>query len=95
MLRLWDAFIACSAMLGIVITALGIMLQIIEVPQGMRRIGALVGCAILLVILPPVIVSIWLRLALKEQIGVCAICGMVVALMLRQRKGEPHHRRRP
>ena len=86
--KLWDLLVACGALLGIVITAFGIMLRIVEVPEGMQRIGVMLGSALLLTILPPIIVGIWLRLALWEQVGVCAVCGMVVAFILRQRKGE-------
>lgn len=61
MLRLWDALVACAATLGIIITAFGVMLQILEPSEGLRRIGGMVGCALLLTILPAIIVSIWLH----------------------------------
>ena len=89
MLRLWDALVACSVTLGIVITALGVMLQIIEVQAGMRRIGVVLGCAILLIILPPIIIGIWSGLLIWQKAGVLSLVGIaVVALRVPRRNSR-------
>jgi hypothetical protein len=94
MLRLWDATVGYFAMAVIILTALGVMVRMVEAADGVKRIAATLGCSALLIILPAIIVGIWLRLTLWEQIGVCAVCGLVVALILRQLKGKTHRTRR-
>jgi len=92
MLRLWDALVSCAAMLGIVIGALGVMLQIVEPAEGMRRIGAVVGCAVLLVILPSIIAGIWSGLIIWHKICILSLVWIVV-LVLGARSHQ--HRARP
>lgn len=93
MLRLWDATVGCSAMLVIILIAMGMMVQLVEVGDGLKRILTALACAALLIILPTIIVSIWLRLALWQQIGICGVCGLLLtALVQCQRKKGTSHR---
>jgi hypothetical protein len=94
MLRLWDALVGCAALLGIVITAFEIMLQIVEVQEAMRRVGMIVGCTLLLIMLPAIIVGIWWGFSAWQKLGVLSLLGVAVialgACRQRRRKGERH-----
>jgi len=86
MLNLWDTLIACAAMLGIIATALGTMLQIIEVPNAMRHIGLILGCALLLTILPPIIVRIWLEISIWQKLGILVLIGIAAAILANRKQ---------
>jgi hypothetical protein len=62
MLRLWDAIVECGAILGLFLTALGIIVRLVEL-GGLKRIGIVLGSAVLLVMLPAVILGIWSQLS--------------------------------
>lgn len=86
MLRLWDAVVECGAILGLILIALGIMVRLIELGEGLKRIGIVLGSAVLLVVLPAIILNIWSGLATWQKLGVIAVIGLPVALLLSRRK---------
>jgi hypothetical protein len=86
MLKLWDAIVECGAILGLILTALGIMVRLIELGEGLKRIGIILGSAILLVMLPAIIVNIWSGLPVWQKLGTMALLGLAVALTLSRRK---------
>lgn len=86
MLRLWDAIVECGAILGLILTALGMMVRLVELGDGLKRIGVVLGCAVLLIMLPAIIVSIWMGLVLWQKVGVAAVFGLATAFALSCRK---------
>jgi hypothetical protein len=46
MLRLWDAIVECGAILGLILTAFGMMVRLIELGDGLKRIGVVLGSAV-------------------------------------------------
>jgi hypothetical protein len=93
MLRLWDAIVECGAILGLILTAFGMMVRLIELGDGLKRIGVVLGSAALLVMLPAIIVNIWSGLTIWQKLGVMAILGLAVVLPLSRRKRS--HKRSP
>jgi hypothetical protein len=86
MLTIWDAIVECGAILALILTTLGMMVRFVELGEGLKRIGIVLGSAVLLVMLPAIMVNIWSALTIWQKLGVLAIIGLVVALPLSRRK---------
>ncbi len=92
MLTVWDGIVGSVTILCIVAMAFGIMLQFIELSEGIRRIGVILGCALLLVILPAIILGIWSHLSIWRKLGVSLVIAIVVIFLVGLRK-RPHRAR--
>ncbi len=69
LLHLWDEMAASLAVIVIVMTAIGLMLRLVEPTHAFKRVGLVLGCLILLLILPPILVGIWRSLSIGQQLG--------------------------
>lgn len=69
LLHLWDEMATSLAVIVIVVTAMGLMLRLVELTEAFKRVGLVLGCLILLVILPPILVGIWHSLSIGQQLG--------------------------
>lgn len=95
MLGIWDGLVGCLALLGIVVIAFGIMLRIVDVSEGLRRLGLVLGCAVLLTLLPSVIVALWSGLSIWQKIGILSIVAaavLVLAASCRRSRFQAQHR---
>jgi Ca2+/Na+ antiporter len=91
MLGLWDALVGCMALLGIVVVAFGIMLRVIDVSEGLRRLGLVLGSAILLTVLPAVIVGIWSGLSIWQKIGILTLVAAALLVLFAIRRKPTSH----
>ena len=91
----WNATVGCVAILCIMGMAFAIMLHVIELSEGIRRIGVTLGCALLLTIFPASILDIWSQIPLWQKLGACSLLGVAVVflggLKRRSRKARRGH----
>lgn len=85
LLQVWDAVIASAAVIIIVLITLGLMIPVIQPAKAFRRIGATLGCMVVLVMLPPIILHSWFSLSMWQQLGIVVVLGFVVLVMLSRR----------
>jgi hypothetical protein len=86
----WVALAGSLAMIALILTAFGFMLGIVKPADALRRVAAILGIVILLLMLPAIIVSAWTAMSLWQQLALAAI-GIGVLLWLRPRR-QPRNR---
>lgn len=84
LLNLWDLAAVTTALAVIVVTAIGIMVGLIELDHAFKRIGWVLGFLVLLLAMPPIILGIWHSLTVGERLGIVAILGLLGAIILRR-----------
>ena len=55
----WVALAGLLAMIALILTAFGLMLGIVKPADALRRVGAILGVIMLLMVLPAVLVNLW------------------------------------
>lgn len=90
-LELWNAIVEAGAVIAIVMIAIGFMIGMVDAHRALGRLGAVVGCLVSLLILPPILLSRWHSLSFWQQLGIVALVGLVGSIALRAR---PHHGRK-
>lgn len=78
-LQLWDVVVVSVAVIAITAILLGLMIRVIEPPNALRRIGAALGCMVILIVVLPIIMHLWGRLSLWQRLGVVGL-GLAVTL---------------
>jgi hypothetical protein len=81
----WINFVGSLATIALILTAFGIMLRIVKPDDVLKRIGAILGIVIVLMLIPGLLVSAWSALSLWQQIVLIAI-GIGVVQLLRPRQ---------
>ncbi len=77
---LWDMMVVSLAVIAMVIIVLGLMIRVIDPLSAFRRIGTTLGCMIVLVMVPSIIVHLWGALSVWEQLGIIALVGLLAAV---------------
>lgn len=81
----WLMLTGSLAIIALILTAFGLMLGIVKSADALRRVGAILGIVMLLMVLPAVFVNIWTGLSVWQQIALIAI-GVGVWLWRRPRR---------
>jgi hypothetical protein len=81
----WVALAGSLAMIALILTAFGLMLGIVKPADALRRVAAILGIVMLLIVLPAVLVSIWSAMSVWQRLGLAAI-GIGVWQWLRPRR---------
>ena len=71
-IQAWARLVESVAVIGIIVTALCLMLGIVERSEVLKHIGSIIGIAILLILVPAMLVNAWSALPLWQQICVVA-----------------------
>jgi Ca2+/Na+ antiporter len=69
----WVAIAGSLAIIALILTAFGLMLGIVKPADALRRVGAILGVVMLLMVLPAILVSIWSSMSLWQQIGIASL----------------------
>jgi ABC-type spermidine/putrescine transport system permease subunit II len=69
----WVAFAGSLAVIAIILTTLGTMLGIVKPADALRRVGAILGVVMLLMLVPAVLVTIWSGMSLWQRLALAAI----------------------
>jgi putative effector of murein hydrolase LrgA (UPF0299 family) len=88
----WVALAGSLAMIALILTAFGLMLGIVKPADALRRVGAILGVAMLLMLLPAVVVNVWSSMSLWQQLGLAAI-GIGISQWRKPRR-QPRAKRR-
>jgi hypothetical protein len=83
----WVALVGSLAMIALMLTVFGLMLGIVKPADALRRVGAILGIVMLLMVLPAVLVNIWSGMSLWQRLALAAI-GVGVCLLKRPRRGS-------
>jgi hypothetical protein len=86
----WMALAGSVAMIALILTAFGLMLGIVKPADALRRVAAILGVVMLLLVLPAVIVSIWSGMSLWQRLAVAAIA---MGIWLLKRPGRESRKR--
>jgi hypothetical protein len=81
----WVALLGSLATIALILTAFGLMLGIVKPADALRRVGAILGIVIALMLAPGILAGIWSAISLWHQIALIAI-GVGVFLWLRPRR---------
>jgi hypothetical protein len=69
----WVALAGSLAMIALILTAFGLMLGIVKPADALRRVGAILGVVMLLMVLPAVLVNLWSGMSLWQRLGMAAL----------------------
>lgn len=81
----WVALAGSLGTILLLLTVFGLMLGIMNRADALRRIGAILGATIVLIVAPCILVNAWLGITLWEMIGLVAI-GVVAWQWRRHRR---------
>jgi hypothetical protein len=85
LLNLWNVGAVTISLVVIVVTAIGMMVGLIELGQAFKRIGRVLGALVLLLAVPPIILGIWRSLRIGQQFGIIVLFLLVGMVALRGR----------
>lgn len=86
----WSQIVGSLAIVAIIITALGTMLGFVKPADALRYCGAIVGIAIVLVLIVSVLVCLWSSMSAWQK----AIVALIGSAVWRLRKERPKPRKR-
>ena len=69
----WVALAGSFTMIALILTAFGLMLGIVKPADALKRVAAILGVIMLLMVLPAVLVSIWSGMSLWQRLALAAI----------------------
>ena len=69
----WVTLMGSLAMGALILTAFGLMLGIVKPADALRRVGAILGAVVLLMVIPVTLVSIWSSMSLWQRLALAAI----------------------
>jgi hypothetical protein len=81
----WVALAGLITMIALILTAFGLMLGIVKPADALRRVGAILGVVMLLMVLPAVLVNLWSGMSVWQRLGL-AVLGIAVWQWRRPRK---------
>lgn len=87
----WVALAGSLAMIALILMSFALMLGIVKPADAIRRVGAILGVVLLLLVLPGVIVSIWSGISLWRKIGIAGL-AILFLVLARARKTARRHR---
>jgi hypothetical protein len=65
-MRGWVSLLGLLATIAIILTAFGLMLGIVKPANAMKHLGAIIGIAIALMLIPGILASAWSSLSLWQ-----------------------------
>jgi hypothetical protein len=89
LLKMWEAIVELVTVIILVVTAIGIMVGVVELSHALKRIAITLGCMVMLLVLPPTIVGIWHSLSGMAQIQIVALSGLAGFIAFRWAVRQP------
>lgn len=86
-MHMWMNLVGSFATIALILTAFGLMLEIVKPADALKRLGAILGAVIALIFSPCIIVSTWSCMPLWKKIGLVAI-GVAVWQWRRPRRQQ-------
>lgn len=93
LLPVWDGLVGAVALIALVLLALVIMGQTLELGDIPRHTGLILGVTILLLILPAILMGLWNAMSMKQHVSIIAL-GIATVLFSRASRRQPRDRHR-
>ena len=77
----WDGVVGSAALIAIIVLALSIMVGAVKARETPRHIAVIASFAILLVMLPAIIVSLWNSMTVGQHLGIAALLIAIIVLI--------------
>ncbi len=90
----WDGLVGSVALIAIIVLALSVMVRFVKLGDVLRHLGVILVGAILLVMLPAIIASLWTSMTLTQHLGIIFLGVMMLLLFGTSRRRPSHGRRR-
>jgi ABC-type dipeptide/oligopeptide/nickel transport system permease subunit len=68
----WLTLTGSLAIIALILTAIGIMLGIVKPADVLKRVAAILGIVMLLMVLPVILVNIWSAMSMWQRLGLAA-----------------------
>lgn len=81
LLSIWDKFVCVAALVAMMAIAFRLMVRMVTIGEAMRHLGTVLLTTILLIMLPPIILSIWSSMPFGQQAGICALAFLTVLFL--------------
>jgi len=81
LLSLWDKLVCVAALVAMIVIAFSLMVRVVTVGHAVRHLGTVILSAILLIMLPPIILSIWSTLSFGQQAGIGALAFLALLFL--------------
>lgn len=89
----WDSLVESVALIALIALALSVMVRFVKLGDVLRHLGVIMGIAILLVMLPAIIASLWASMTLTQYLGIIFL-GVAMLLIFGAARRRPSHGRR-
>ena len=89
LLSLWNKLVCVAALVAMIVIAFSLMVRVVTVSQAVRHLGTVLLAAILLIMLPPIILSIWSSMPFGQQAGICALAFLALLFLGAVKKKRP------
>jgi len=86
--QFWVELLGSLAMLALVLTAFGLMIGLVKPSDIPRKPGALLAILIALMIIPGILISVWERMSLGQQIALAGIGGVILLVLIPKRRAH-------
>ena len=93
LLSTWDALVGSAAIIAIILLAFSVMVNAEKGKEALRRGCALIGVAILLVMLPAIIASLWNAMSFGQHLGIATSLIALFLALLQIGTRRPGHRK--
>ena len=80
----WISLLGLLTTIAIILTAFGLMLGIVKPADTIKRLGAIIGIVIALMLIPGILMGAWSSMSFWQQVGLVAI-GITVWQWIRPR----------
>ena len=86
----WVALAGSVATIALILTAFGLMLGIVKPADALRRVAAILGIVMLLMVLPALLINLWSGMSVWQRLGLAAIAFGI--WLLKWPRGESRKR---
>jgi len=81
----WMTITQSFATIALILTGIGLMLGIVKPAEALKYVGAILGTAIMVILIPGALANLWSAISLWRWIGL-AVIGIVVLQWRRPRR---------
>lgn len=82
LMRGWAGIVESVALVAIVLLAIGLIVSAVKLSDIIKHLGIIIGCAILLPILPAIMATAWSSMSYWQHLGIF-ILGTMIGLSIR------------
>jgi len=92
-MHVWEALLGSLAMIALILTALGLMVGTVKSADAPKRVGAILGIVIVLMLAPGILANAWSGMSMWQQIALVGICAGTLMLLRPRRRTRSRERK--